>query len=149
MPTGLEGVTNVVSVATEFKEFVLRGNVVDLAVGVVIGGAFGKVVNALVTDLITPLIGLPGKVSLGDLAYTVNQSKFLVGDFLNSIIGFLMIAFAIFFFVVKPVNWLMEHSKPKVEPVGTTKECPECLSQIPLAASRCAFCTAQVPAASA
>ena len=137
------------SVASEFKDFVLRGNVVDLAVGVVIGGAFGTVVHSLVKDIVTPLIGIPGKISVGDISYTVNGSTFLVGDFINDVINFLLVAFAIFFFVVKPVNWLMTHAKSQTPEPQTTRECPECLSQIPLAAVRCAFCTAQVPAVSA
>jgi large conductance mechanosensitive channel len=133
------------SLGSEFKAFVLRGNVVDLAVGVVIGAAFGAVVTALTKDIINPLIGIPGKISLGDIAYTVNGSKFLIGDFLNQVISFVILAFVIFLFVVKPVNWLM--SKQKTEPAAaeTTRECPYCLSKIPIPATRCAFCTQEVP----
>jgi large conductance mechanosensitive channel len=134
------------SAASEFKDFVLRGNVVDLAVGVVIGGAFGTIVKAFVADIITPLIGLPGKIDLSGFVVNVGNAKFLVGDFLNSIIAFLILAFVIFFFVVKPINVLT--SLRKVEPAAppTTKDCPQCLSSIPLAATRCAFCTSEVPA---
>jgi large conductance mechanosensitive channel len=145
----LKGETILVSIATEFKDFVLRGNVVDLAVGVVIGGAFGTVVTALVKDIVTPLIGIPGKISLGDISYKVNGSTFLVGEFLNAVISFVILAFVIFFFVVKPINWLMSHAKSKTPEPESTRDCPECLSKIPIAASRCAFCTANVPAAAA
>jgi large conductance mechanosensitive channel len=137
------------SMATEFKNFILRGNVVDLAVAVVIGAAFGTVVNALVKDVITPLIGIPGKISLGDIRYTVHGSTFLVGDFVNAVIEFVLLAFVVFIFVVKPINWLLSHAKSATPEPETTRECPECLSKIPIAASRCAFCTAQVPKSAA
>ncbi|MGI4788393.1 MAG: large conductance mechanosensitive channel protein MscL [Janthinobacterium lividum] len=136
------------STMTEFRDFVLRGNVVDLAVGVVIGGAFGTIVKALIADLITPLIGIffanPKKpVSFDQLHFTIHGSQFLVGDFLNNVVAFLLISAVVFIFVVKPVNHLM--SLRKVEtPAATTHECPECLSSIPVKATRCAFCTAQV-----
>lgn len=131
--------------ALEFKEFVLRGNVVDLAVAVVIGGAFGAVVKALVADLITPLISIPGHVNFQDLAFHIRNSKFAYGDFFNNIITFLSIAVAIFFFVVKPVNMLLALSaKRKPAPEATTRPCPECLSTIPKAANRCSFCTAVI-----
>ena len=127
----------------EFREFILRGNLVDLAVAVVIGTAFGALVNALVKDLITPLIAaLFGEPSFGDLSFTINGSEFLYGDFLNAVITFLSIAAAVFFFVVKPVNELMARFGPKKE--EDSRECPECLSEIPVRARRCAFCTAQV-----
>ena len=135
------------SLGTEFKAFVLRGNVVDLAVGVVIGAAFAGVITALTKDIINPLIGIPGKVSLGDITYSVNGSKFLIGDFLNAVISFIIMAFVIFIFVVKPVNWLMSHKKTEPAAAETTRECPYCISKIPLAATRCAFCTQEVPAA--
>jgi len=137
------------SVTSDFKDFVLRGNVVDLAVGVVIGGAFGTVVTALVKDIITPITGIFGKVAVADWVYPIGAANFLIGDFVNDVISFVLIAFAVFFFVVKPVNFLMSHAKTETPEPATTRECPECLSKIPIAATRCAFCTAQVPAPSA
>jgi large conductance mechanosensitive channel len=126
-----------------FKDFLMRGNVVDLAVAVVVGGAFGAVVTALVKDLITPLIAaIFGKPDFSAIVFEVNGSKFLIGDFLNALVAFLMVATAIYFFVVTPVNALMARVKRgEVPPDPTTKKCPECLSEIPLAARRCAFCT--------
>ena len=133
----------------DFKAFILRGNVVDLAVGVVIGAAFGAVVTALVKDFLTPLIAIPGKTAnFDDLKFTVRHSEFLYGNFINQVISFIMIAAAVFFFVVTPVNKLMERRKTEPDVESTTRDCPECLSSIPLAAKRCAFCTAEVaPAA--
>lgn len=132
-------------VLAEFKEFVLRGNVVDLAVAVVIGAAFGAVVTALVKDIITPLIGIPGKANFSDLHVTIHGSKFLYGDFINALISFLSIAAAVFFFVVKPLNALAARRKKGTpEPEVTSRPCPECLSDIPRAARRCSFCTAEV-----
>lgn len=128
----------------DFRAFILRGNVVDLAVGVVIGAAFGGVVNALVKDLITPLVAVPGTVDFGDLSFTISGSKFLYGDFLNVLISFLMVSAAVFFFVVKPVNALMSRRKTGPEVEATTKDCPYCLSSVPRAASRCAFCTSEL-----
>ena len=126
-----------------FKEFLLRGNVIDLAVAVVIGGAFGAVVNAMVKDLITPLIGaIVGKPDFSALVVTVNGSPFLIGDFLNAIMSFLLVSAAIYFFVVTPVNALIARRKRgEAPPDPTTKKCPECLSEVPIAAKRCAFCT--------
>jgi len=126
-----------------FKDFLMRGNVVDLAVAVVIGGAFGAVVTALVKDLITPLIAaIFGKPDFSAILFEVNGSKFLLGDFINAVVAFLMVATAIYFFVVLPVNTLMARIKRgEVPPDPTTKKCAECLSEIPLAAKRCAFCT--------
>ena len=135
------------SAATEFKEFVLRGNVVDLAVGVVIGAAFAKIVSAFTADVITPLIGLPGKIDLSNLNTTIHGAKFAFGDLLNTIITFFITAAVVFFFVVKPVNYLMSLRKTETPVAATTRECPECLSSIPLKATRCAFCTAEVAAA--
>jgi large conductance mechanosensitive channel len=130
-------------VIKEFREFILRGNLVDLAVAVVIGAAFGAVIGALVKDLITPLVAaLFGKPDFGGLTFTVNGSRFLYGEFLNALITFLSVATAVFFLVVKPVNELMGRFGPKEE--KDTRECPECLSGIPVAARRCAFCTAEV-----
>jgi large conductance mechanosensitive channel len=122
----------------------LRGNVVDLAVAVVIGAAFGAVVTALVKDLITPLIAIPGKTDFSALKFTIRKSTFAYGDFLNALIAFVSIAAAVFFFVVRPLNALMARFKTEPEVESTTRDCPECLSSIPRAATRCAFCTAKV-----
>jgi large conductance mechanosensitive channel len=126
-----------------FKEFVLRGNVLDLAVAVVIGGAFGAVVNAMVKDLITPLIGaIVGQPDFSALVVTVNGAQFLIGDFLNAVVSFLLIALAVYFFIVTPVNALVaRRRRGEAPPDPTTKKCPECLSEVPIAARRCAFCT--------
>ena len=124
-----------------FKEFILRGNVVDLAVGVVMGAAFGAVVTAIVKDLLTPLIGAVARVpDFSGLAFTIHGSKFLYGDFLNAAISFLLIAVAVYFFVVLPINKLMERVKRQPPADPATKRCPECLSEIPVAAKRCSFC---------
>ncbi len=126
-----------------FKQFILRGNVLDLAVAVVIGAAFGAVVTALVKDLITPLIAaIVGKPDFSAIVFTINGSKFPIGDFINAVVSFLLIAAAVYFFVVAPVNALMARvRRGQAPPDPTTKECPECLSTIPIAAKRCAFCT--------
>jgi large conductance mechanosensitive channel len=131
-----------------FKQFLLRGNVIDLAVAVVVGGAFGTVVAALVKDLITPLIAaIGGKPDFSALIFTVNGSKFPIGDFVNALIAFLMVAATIYFLVVAPMNALMARiNRGEVPPDPTTKKCPECLSEIPIAARRCAFCTSTLPA---
>ena len=133
------------SFAEEFKQFVLRGSVVDLAVGVVIGGAFGGIVTAFVKDIITPLAGMAGKVDLSAYKYTINHSTFQIGEFLNTVISFVIVAFVIFVFVVKPVNYLMSIRKVEAPEPPSTRECPRCLSSIPAAATRCAFCTSDVP----
>ena len=135
-------------VVKDFKAFILRGNVIDLAIAVVMGAAFGAVVTAFVKDLITPIIAIPGKTDFSDLKFTIRESDFLYGDFLNVLISFLSIAAAVFFFVVRPVNKLMARRKTEPEVMSTTRDCPYCLSSIPIAASRCAFCTADVSAAS-
>lgn len=129
-----------------FKKFIMRGNVLDLAVAVVIGAAFGAVVTALVKDLITPIIAaLVGKPDFSNIVFTVNGSKFLIGDFINSVLSFLLIAAAVYFFVVLPVNTLMARMRRgEVPPDPTTKKCPECLSEIPIGATRCAFCTSAI-----
>ena len=134
-----------------FKEFLLRGNVIDLAVAVVIGGAFGAVVTALVKDLITPLIAaIGGKPDFSAIVFTANNSKFLIGDFINAVVAFLMIAAAIYFFVVVPVNAVTARARRgEAPPDPTTKCCPECLSTIPIQAKRCSFCTSPVPPAGA
>ena len=127
-----------------FREFILRGNLVDLAVAVVIGTAFAALVTALVRDLITPLLGaIGGEPDFGDLAFTINDSRFLYGDFINALLTFLIIAAVVYFLVVKPVSALLERFAPK-KAVGEMRACPECLSDIPVAARRCAHCTAQV-----
>ena len=126
----------------EFKQFLLRGNVVDLAVGVVVGAAFGSIVTALVTDFLTPFIAAIAKVpDFSGLSFTLNGSQFKYGHFINAIISFVFIAGAVFFFVVKPMNMLISKSRkgPPADP--TTKKCKECLSVIPLEAKRCAYCT--------
>ncbi len=132
---------------SDFKQFVLRGNVVDLAVAVVIGTAFAAVIKALVTDLLTPIIALIfGKPSFEDLTFTINGSHFLYGDFLNALITFLSIAAAVFFFVVAPINALM---KRRAQEDPDEKECPECTSAIPVNARRCPLCTTQLTGSAA
>jgi large conductance mechanosensitive channel len=129
----------------DFKQFILRGNVVDLAVGIVIGAAFGAVVTALVADLLTPLVAaIFGKQDFSALTFTINGSKFLYGDFINAVIAFLSIAAAVFFFVVRPVNALMARRKTEPPVDETTRQCPECLSEVPVQARRCAFCTSVI-----
>lgn len=124
-----------------FKQFLMRGNVIDLAVAVVIGGAFGAVVTALVKDLLTPLIAaIGGQPDFSALQWTVNGSRFLIGDFINALVAFVMIAAAIYFFVVAPMNALEARRKAQSPAAPTTKKCPECLSEIPIEARRCAFC---------
>lgn len=132
----------------DFKSFLLRGNVVDLAVAVVIGSAFGAVVTALVRDILTPIIALIfGKPNFSNLSFTLNSSHFLYGDFVNYLIAFLTIAAAVFFFVVQPVNALMRRRKTQPDVESDTRSCTECLSDIPREARRCAFCTSpQEPA---
>ncbi len=126
----------------EFKQFLLRGNVVDLAVGVVVGAAFGAVVTALVKDILTPLIAAVAKVpDFSGLVFTLNGSRFMYGDFINAFISFLLVASAIFFFVIKPMNVIIARSRKEPPADPTTKKCPECMSEVPLAAKRCSFCT--------
>ncbi len=125
-----------------FKQFLLRGNVVDLAVGVVIGAAFGTVVAAFVKDLLTPLIAaLVGKPDFASFYFEVNGSRFLYGDFINALIAFLLVAAAVYYFVVLPINALVQRYRKEPTPDPTTRKCPECLSEIPLGALRCAHCT--------
>jgi large conductance mechanosensitive channel len=129
-----------------FRAFLLRGNVVDLAIAVVIGVAFGAVINAFVKDLITPLIAaLGGKPDFSSLAFTINKSRFLYGDFFNALIAFVIIAAVIYFFVVVPYTALIERSRKEPPADPTTKKCTECLSEIPKDARRCAFCTSPQP----
>jgi large conductance mechanosensitive channel len=130
--------------AGEFRELILRGNVVDLAVGIVIGAAFGAVVTALVTDIITPIVSIPGKTDFSSWTFSINSSVFRIGAFINAVISFILIAAAVFFFVVKPVNALMALRKTETPAGPTTRDCPYCLSKVPLAATRCAYCTADI-----
>lgn len=129
-----------------FRDFIMRGNVVDLAVAVVIGAAFGAVITAFVADIITPLIAaIFGKPDFSNLYFTINGSRFLYGSFINAIISFLLIAAAIYFVVVVPMNKLAERRARGQAPADpTTKQCPECLSEIPVEAKRCAFCTSEL-----
>ncbi len=124
-----------------FKEFITRGNVIDLAVAVVIGTAFTAVVKALVEDLLTPIVAaIFGKQNFGQLTFTINGSQFHYGDFIDALITFLTIAAAVYFFVVVPVNALNERRKREPDPEADTRPCTECLSTIPMEAHRCAFC---------
>ncbi|HEX6700927.1 MAG TPA: large conductance mechanosensitive channel protein MscL [Gaiellaceae bacterium] len=133
---------------TDFKQFLLRGSVVDLAVGIVIGAAFGAVVTAFVADLITPLIGaIFGTHDFSSLTFTIHKSRFLYGDLINKVLAFVLIAAAVFFLVVRPVNALMARRRTEPPVDETVRQCPECLSDIPVAARRCAFCTSEVAAA--
>lgn len=133
------------SLLTDFKKFLLRGNVIDLAVAVVVGTAFTAVVKALVSDLLTPIIALIfGKPSFESLSFTINNSHFLYGDFINALLTFLTIAAAIFFFVVAPIAAL-QRRRTQIDP--DTKDCPECTSAIPIGAKRCPLCTSVLDAA--
>jgi len=131
-----------------FRDFISRGNVVELAVAVVVGAAFGAVVASLVADLITPLIGaIIGEPDFSGLAFTINGSEFTYGNFINALLAFLSVAAAIYFFVVVPLAKLEERRHgPKA---SETRECPQCLSEVPVPASRCAFCTSELPPAAA
>ena len=128
-----------------FKQFILRGNVVDLAVGVIIGTAFGTVVSGLVADIITPLLGAIVKVpDFASLSFTLNGSVFAIGDFLNRLISFVLVAASVYFLVVTPINLLLARQKKEAAPAPTSKKCPECQNDIPLAAKRCGHCTSVV-----
>ena len=130
---------------TDFKAFILRGNVLDLAVAVVIGVAFTAVITALVTDLITPLVAaIFGSHDFSSLTFMVNNSVFRYGAFLNALLAFVLVAAALFFLVVVPANALVQRARREPTPDPTTKKCPECLSEIPIDARRCAFCTTQL-----
>jgi large conductance mechanosensitive channel len=132
----------------DFKAFILRGNVIDLAVAVVIGAAFGAVVSSFVKNLLTPLVSIPGSSSFDSLTFTVHHSVFSYGKFFNDLISFVLIAAAIFFFVLKPINALVVRRQRGQEAEPGTRDCPECLSEIPDRARRCAHCTAEIqPAA--
>jgi large conductance mechanosensitive channel len=129
----------------DFRQFLLRGNLVDTAVGIVIGIAFAAVVTALVADLVTPLLAaIGGNRDFGALSFTVNGSHFLYGAFINALIAFVLVAAVLFFLVIKPVNRLMTRYRTEPDVDATTQPCPYCLSQIPIAATRCAFCTQAV-----
>jgi large conductance mechanosensitive channel len=133
--------------AAGFRQFLLRGNVVDLAVGVVVGAAFGGVVSAFTKDLLTPMIAaVAAKPDFSAIQFTVNNSKFLLGDFINAILSFLIVAVAVYYMVVLPVNALVSRSRKEPPADPTTKKCPECLSEIAIQAKRCAFCTSALPA---
>ena len=130
-----------------FKQFLLRGNVVDMAVGIVIGAAFGTVVTSFVKDLLTPLIAaIIHAPDFSRIAFVLNGSKFLIGDFINAIISFLIIATAVYFAVILPVNALVARMRRQPPPDPTTKKCPECISEIPIQARKCAFCTSTLQA---
>ncbi|GAC1658775.1 MAG: large conductance mechanosensitive channel protein MscL [Candidatus Dormibacteraceae bacterium] len=126
---------------TGFKTFLLRGSVVDLAVGIIIGAAFGTVVQALVKDLVTPLVAaLFGKPDFGGLYFTVNNSRFLYGDFLNALLAFLIVAAVVYYFIVLPYAGFRSRFEPAPTPAPEVKDCPWCLSPIPVGARKCAFC---------
>jgi large conductance mechanosensitive channel len=128
-----------------FRQFLLRGNVVDMAVGVVVGAAFGGVVAALVKDLMTPLVAaIVGRPDFSAYFFTVHGSRFLYGEFVNSVVSFVIIAAAIYYFVVLPMNAVVARARREPPPDPTTRKCPECLSEIPMEARRCAFCTSPV-----
>ena len=130
---------------SEFKTFLLRGNLVDLAVAIVIGLAFVALVGALVRDIITPIVAaIVGKPDFSALTFTIHKSRFLYGDFINALITFVSVAAAVFFFVVKPVNLLLARYRKEPLPDPTIKKCPECLSDIPAEARRCSYCTSEV-----
>ena len=128
----------------EFKAFILRGNVIELAVAVVVGVAFGTVVKSLVENLLTPLIAIPGTADFSDLHFTISGSTFRYGVFINDVIAFVLIVAAVYFFVVKPVEALMRRRRTEPDADSLTKPCPQCLSSIPTDARRCAFCTSQL-----
>ena len=129
----------------DFKAFVLRGNVIDLAVGVAIGAAFTTVIASFTQNLLTPLLAIPGdRASFGELSFTISGSQFRYGLFIDAVAAFVLVAAVLFFLVVRPVNTLMARRKTEPDVESTTRDCPECLSSIPAAARRCAFCTAKV-----
>jgi large conductance mechanosensitive channel len=134
-----------------FRQFIFRGNVVDLAVGVVMGAAFGTVVSAFVKDLLTPLIAaIVKKPDFSGLFLEINSSRFMYGEFVNAVVSFLLVAFAVYFFVIVPMNAVLARTKRDETPAApTTMQCPECMSQIPIGARKCAFCTSDVKAMAA
>lgn len=130
-----------------FKQFLLRGNVVDMAVGIVIGAAFGTVVTSFVKDLLTPFIAaIVHAPDFSGIAFVLNGSKFLIGDFINAVVSFLIIATAVYFAVVLPINTLVARARRQPPADPTTKRCPECISEIPIQAKKCAFCTSTLQA---
>jgi large conductance mechanosensitive channel len=138
------------AILKDFRAFILRGNLVDLAIAVVIGAAFTTVVNAMVRDLITPIIAaIFGEPNFDELTFTINGSVFAYGDFLNALLTFLIVAAVVFFLVIRPINYLMARMRTEPDVETVTRGCPECLSQIPVAATRCAFCTTEISPASA
>lgn len=129
----------------DFKAFILQGNVVDLAIGVAIGAAFAAVITSFTVNLLTPLLAIPGDATdLSEMFVTVSGAEFKYGLFINAVIGFVITAAVIFFLVVRPVTALMNRRKTEPEVAATTKDCPYCLSSVPLGATRCAFCTAEL-----
>ena len=133
----------------DFKAFILRGNVIDLAVGIAIGAAFGTVVKSFTENLLTPILAIPGdQPKFAGLDFSIRRATFSYGQFLDDLIAFVVLAAAVFFFVVRPLNTLMARRKTEPDVMSTTRDCPYCLSSIPIAASRCAFCTADVGAGS-
>ena len=133
------------TIGHDFRQFVVRGNLVDLAVAVVVGTAFTALVNSLVKSLITPLVAaIGGQHDFSGLAFTVNGSRFAYGQFVNALVSFLTVSCVCFFLVVKPANALLKHLRPQPKTDQPTRECPWCLSQIPVRARRCAFCTAEL-----
>jgi large conductance mechanosensitive channel len=129
----------------DFRAFILRGNVVDLAIGVAIGAAFTAVVTAFTTGIITPLLAIPGdKASFGEMSFSIGGSEILYGAVIDALLSFVIVAAVLFFLVVVPVNKLMQKRKTEPDVEMTTKDCPQCLSSIPMAATRCAFCTGEV-----
>jgi len=133
-----------------FRQFLLRGNVVDLAVAIIIGAAFVAVVQAFVKDILTPLIAaIAGKPDFSQLTFTIHNSKFLYGDFINALLSFVIIAAAVYYFVVLPVNTLISRARRQPPADPTTKKCPECLSEIPIDARRCAYCTSTLTSTAA
>lgn len=132
----------------DFKRFMLRGNVIDMGVGVVIGVAFKSVVDALVVGLMTPLIAaVGGQADFSALSFTINNSQFLYGEFINAMISFLITGIVVFYVIVRPVNALMSRYREEETPDPTTRKCPQCISEIPLHATRCAFCTSTIEVA--
>ena len=129
----------------DFKQFILRGNVVDLAIGVVMGAAFTSVVNSLVKDILTPFIAAGFKQpDVSGLYFTLNHSRFAYGNFINSLISLVIVSTAIYFFVVTPLNTLIARMRKEAPVDPATKKCPQCLSEIPKEAKRCAYCTSQL-----
>lgn len=138
------------SLASEFKEFILRGNVVSLAVAVIIGAAFNDIVNSLVADMITPLLAaFGGQPDFSEITFTINESQFFIGRFINAVIAFLIVALVIFLLIVKPMNALMERAKTEEPEDPTLTKCPYCLTSISIEATRCPACTSDVSAAGA